>query len=180
MQPLPVADNASPGCTLGRSRIRSFGPGGVLLVDGTSVGGGGVSVVDGGVVVVVGGGVVVVTGVVVVPGLVGVVTGTDGLVAGGTFVVGGAVVTVPVTRKIALPVRGWPVRAFVHAPVTVWLPGAALPGTVVPTCPLGALTDVTAVPSHVKEIGPLQGEKFQEMVKELPAGPLEGFKPTVD
>ncbi|MEU9690818.1 hypothetical protein [Amycolatopsis japonica] len=180
MQPLPVADSASPGCTLGRSRTRSFGPGGVLLVDGTSVGGGGVSVVDGGVVV---GGVLVVTGVVgvvVVPGLVGVVTGTDGLVVGGTFVVGGAVVTVPVTRKIAFPVKGWFVRAFVQVPVTVWPPGVALPGTVAPTCPLGALTEVMAVPSHVKEMGPLHGEKFQEMVKELPAGPLEGFKPTVD
>ncbi|MEU8418669.1 hypothetical protein AB0C24_38210 [Amycolatopsis japonica] len=152
----------------------------MLLVDGTSVGGGGASVVDGGVVV---GGVVVVTGVVgvvVVPGLVGVVTGTDGLVVGGTFVVGGVVVTVPVTRKIAFPVRGCPVRAFVQVPVTVWPPGVALPGTVAPTCPLGALTEVRAVPSHAKEMGPLHGEKFQEMVKELPAGPLEGFKPTVD
>ncbi|UMO99314.1 hypothetical protein [Amycolatopsis sp. EV170708-02-1] len=179
MQPLPVAVSASPGCTLGRSSSRSFGPGGVLLVEGTSDGGG-VSVVDGGVVV---GGVVVVTGVdgvVVVPGLVGVVTGAVGLVVGGTFVVGGAVVTVPVTRKVALPVSGWPVRAFVQVPVTVWPPGAALPGTVAPTCPLGALTDVTAAPSQVKEMGPLHGEKFQEMVKVLPAGPLEGFKPTVD
>ncbi|AUI59644.1 hypothetical protein B1H26_18095 [Amycolatopsis sp. BJA-103] len=121
-QPLPVADSLSPGCTLGRSRTRSFGPGGVLLDEGTSVGGGGVSVVDGGVVVVVVGGVVVVTGVVgvvVVPGLVGVVTGTVGFVVGGTFVVGGAVVTVPVTRKAALPVSGPPVRALVQLPVTV-------------------------------------------------------------
>ncbi|UUV31419.1 hypothetical protein NQK81_42890 [Amycolatopsis roodepoortensis] len=55
-----------------------------------------------------------------------------------------------------------------------------MPGTVAPICPLGALTDVMAVPSQVKEIGPLHGEKFQEMVNELPTGPLEGFKPTVD
>ncbi|GAB3735409.1 hypothetical protein GCM10027598_61550 [Amycolatopsis oliviviridis] len=153
----------------------------VLLDDGTSVDGGGVSVVDGVVVVV--GEVVVVTGVVgvvVVPGLVGVVTGTVGFVVGGTFVVGGAVVTVPVTLYTALPVSGWPVRAFVQVPDTVWPPGVALPGTVAPTCPLGALTEVMAAPSQVKEIGPLHGEKFQEMVKELPAGPLEGFKPTVD
>lgn len=67
-----------------------------------------------------------------------------------------------------------------QVPETVWLPGVALPGTVAATCPLGALTDVMAAPSHEKEIGPLHGEKFQEMVKELPAGPLEGFKPTVD
>ncbi|EME55174.1 hypothetical protein [Amycolatopsis decaplanina] len=159
----------------------------MLLDVGTSVEGGGVSVVDGEAVVV--GGVVVVTGVVgvlVVLGLVGVVevvevvTGTDGFVVGGTFVVEGAVVTVPVTWKFALPVSGPPVRAFVQVPATVWPPGVALPGTVAPTCPLGALTEVMAAPSHVKEIGPLQGEKFQEMVKELPAGPLEGFKPTVD
>ncbi|WP_340685523.1 hypothetical protein LCL61_03755 [Amycolatopsis coloradensis] len=64
--------------------------------------------------------------------------------------------------------------------MTVWPPGDAFSGTVAPVCPLGALTDVMAVPSQVKEIGPLHGEKFQEMVNELPAGPLEGFKPTVD
>ncbi|OXM43941.1 hypothetical protein CFP75_36345 [Amycolatopsis alba DSM 44262] len=179
---MPVADSLSPGCTLGRSRISSSGFGGVLLDEGTSVGGG-VSVVDDGGGVVVVGVVVVVTGVVgvvVVPGLVGVVTGTVGFVVGGTFVVGGGVVTVPVTLYTALPVSGPPVRAFVQVPDTVWPPGVALPGTVAPTCPLGALTEVMAAPSQVKEIGPLHGEKFQEMVKELPAGPLEGFKPTVD
>ncbi|WP_236725099.1 hypothetical protein [Amycolatopsis orientalis] len=46
------------------------------------------------------------------------VTGTVGFVVGGTFVVGGGVVTVPVTRKVALPVSGPPVRAFVQEPAT--------------------------------------------------------------
>lgn len=105
----------------------------VLAGKGTSAGAGVVPAVDGGVMdggvvawlevagVVVLPGLAGVVGVVVLPGLggvVGVVIGTVGFVVGvaGVVVVVG---TVPVTRKVALPVSGPPVRAFVQLPVTV-------------------------------------------------------------
>ncbi|WP_146060406.1 hypothetical protein [Amycolatopsis sp. CA-128772] len=47
-------------------------------------------------------------------------------------------------------------------------------------CPLvaGATFEPSAEPAHVKLMIRQAGNPFQEMVNELPAGPLDGFKPT--
>ncbi|MGW4063895.1 hypothetical protein ACWEGE_36800 [Amycolatopsis sp. NPDC004747] len=118
-QPLPDAESASPGLTLGRSSTSSPGFGAVADVVGLPGVSGGVVVVDGGgvlvgVVGVVGVVVFGVAGVVVVPGRVGrVVTGGGGVVVtgGGGVVVG--VVVVPVTTKVPLADSGWLVQVAV-------------------------------------------------------------------
>ncbi|WP_208608225.1 hypothetical protein [Amycolatopsis pretoriensis] len=134
-----------------------------------------VGVVDvGGVVVVVGGVVVVLGGVVVVPGRVGrVVTGGAGVVVVGG---GGVVVGIPVTVKVPLAVSFW----LVQVAVTVCGPGVAPAGTVAGNEPLvaGATFEPREVPSQVKLMIRQTAKPFQEMVKELPFGPLDGFKPT--
>ncbi|MEV6644997.1 hypothetical protein [Amycolatopsis sp. NPDC051371] len=129
---------------------------------------------DGGVVVVVGGVVVVLGGVVVVPGLVGrVVTGGAGVVVVGG---GGVVVVTPVTTNVPLAVCFW----LVHVAVTVCAPGVADPGTAAGNCPLvaGATFEPSDEPSQKKLMIRQVGNPFQEMVNELPAGPVDGFKPT--
>jgi hypothetical protein len=172
-QPFPDADSSSPGWTLGRSSTSSPGLGSVLVVVGVP---GVVGVVDvGGVLVVVGGVVVVEGGVVVMPGLLGRVV-TGGGVTGVVVTGGGVVVVVPVTTKVPLAVCFW----LVQVAVTVYEPGFAVVGTAVGNCPLvaGATLEPSAVPAQVKLIIRQVGNPFQEMVNELPAGPLDGFKPT--
>ncbi|MDQ7803765.1 hypothetical protein Q5425_08475 [Amycolatopsis sp. A133] len=53
-------------------------------------------------------------------------------------------------------------------------------GTAVGNWPLvaGATFEPSAAPAQVKLMIRQAGKPFQEMVKELPAGPLDGFKPT--
>jgi hypothetical protein len=157
---------------LGRSSISSPGFGAVLDVVGApGVAGGDVV---GGVLVVVGGVVAGVAGVVVLPGRVGrVVTGGGGVVVAGG---GGVVVVTPVTTKVPLAVCRW----LVQVAVTGWAPGWAPAGTAVGNCPAvaGATFDPRAVPAQKKLRTRQAGKPFQEMVNELPAGPLDGFKPT--
>jgi hypothetical protein len=131
-----------------------------------------VGVVDDGVVVVVGGVVVVLGGVVVVPGLDGRVVTTGGVVVGG----GGVVVVTPVTVKVPLAVSFW----LVQVAVTVYEPGFASAGTAVGKLPLifGATCEPSGVPAQEKLMIRQVGKPFQEMVKELPAFPVDGVKPT--
>ncbi|WP_284745833.1 hypothetical protein [Amycolatopsis sp. RTGN1] len=145
--------------------------GSVLVVAGVP---GVVGVVDvGGVLVVVGGVVVVEGGVVVMLGLDGRVVTTGGVVVVGG---GGVVVVTPVTTKVPLAVCFW----LVQVAVTVYEPGFALAGTAVGNCPLvaGATLEPRDVPAQKKLMIRHVGKPFQEMVNELPAGPLDGFKPT--
>jgi hypothetical protein len=135
-----------------------------------------VGVVDVGGVVVVVGGVVVVAGVVVgPPGLDGRVV-TGGGVTGVVVTGGGVVVVTPVTTNVPLAVSFW----VVHVAVTVYEPGFAPVGTAVGNWPLtaGATFDPSELPAQKKLMTRHVGKPFQEMVKELPAGPLDGFKPT--
>jgi hypothetical protein len=77
-----------------------------------------------------------------------------------------------------VPLAVW--RWLVQVAVTAYEPGLADAGTAVGNWPLtaGATLAPSAVPAQEKLIVRHAGKPFQEMVKELPAGPLDGFKPT--